>query len=107
MEKRKEFRRRVAEEQRFLSLARKEFQAGRVRGEGSAKDRSYYLYLLGDIDRRSGAFEAGAMALQAVAADKDTAEEVAVLVRDILRVLEVQDKTGAGYKMPIESGGAK
>jgi len=107
MEKRTEFRSRVAEEQRFLHLARREFQAGRVRGEGSARDRSYYLYLLGDIDRRSGDFEAAAMALQSTAADKDTAEEVAVLARDILRVLEVQDKTGAGYKQPRERGEVK
>ena len=105
--KRKEFRRRVAEEQRLLRLARDEFLAGRSVGEGSAKDRSYYLYLVGDIERRSGAFEAATIAFEQVVSNKTTAEEVGVLVQDIMRVLKVQDKKGVGHVMPPRGGGSK
>ena len=107
MKMRTEFRRRVAEEERLLALARVEFRAGRVSSEGSASDRSYYQYLIGDIDRRRGDFEAGALALQQAAADKATAEEVATLARDILRVLEVQDKSDAAYSKSTQNGDAK
>jgi len=102
MEKRAEFRRRVVAEQRLLQLAKAEFQAGRSAGEGSPADQSYYLYLVGDIDRRAGEFEAAAVALQQVTHDKQTAEEVVVLAQDILRVLEVQDKALPGaVKRPV------
>ncbi len=107
MEKRAEFRRRVAEEGRLLGLAREEFRAGLASNQGNAGDRSYYRYLTGDIDRRRGDFEAGSVALQEVAAHRSTAEEVATLARDILRVLEVQDKSGAAYAEPTQNGDTK
>jgi hypothetical protein len=107
MDKRAEFRRRVAEEERLLGLARKEFHAGQASSVGNPRDRSYYRYLVGDIDRRRGDFEAAAVALQEAAADKSSAEEVAALARDILRVLEVQDKSGSGYAKPSPNGDAK
>ncbi|MBJ92974.1 MAG: hypothetical protein CMP23_00715 [Rickettsiales bacterium] len=92
VEKRAEFRRRVALEQRLLQRAREQFERGVQAGQGSAADRSYYLYLVGDIDRRQGRFEAAQRAFAAVVKDSATAEEVRVLVEDIQAVLKVQER---------------
>jgi len=107
MEKRDEFRRRVAQEQRLMQLARREFQAGLGSAEGSIAEQRYYLYLVGDIDRRAGDFEAAAQALQRVVDDARTADDVAALARDILQVLAVQEREGAGADSPAEAGGSK
>jgi hypothetical protein len=107
VEKREEFRRRVAHEQRLLQLAKGEFQAGLAAGEGTAEDQSYYLYLVGDIERRAGNFEAAEVALLRVEASKDAAAEVVAQASDILRVLAVQDRNEPGAEKPAGAGGSK
>jgi len=107
MEKRDEFRRRVAGEQRLMQLARKEFQAGLTAAEGSIADQRYYLYLVGDIDRRAGDFEAAVGALKRVVDDARTADDVVALARDILHVMTVQKREQSGAGSPAEPGGSQ
>jgi len=106
-EKREEFHRRVAHEQRLLQLAKSEFEAGLAAGEGTAEEQSYYLYLVGDIDRRAGNFEAAEVALKRVEASKDAAQEVQALAADVLRVLAVQDRNEPGAAKPAGAGESK
>lgn len=90
--KRQEFFRRVTQESRLLAKAREAFLVGVVEGWGTAQERTFYRYLVGDISRRLGDFADADSHLEAVLLDKAASEEVRGHVRDIKAVLKVQGR---------------
>ena len=91
--KRDEFSRRVARERVLLEKARDAFQAGLEKSKGSGDNLVHYRYLVGDLERRLGNFDAARTALEAAELDASAAEQTKSLARDALAVLKVQAKT--------------
>ena len=91
-EKRSEFYRRVTEESRLLAKARGAFTVGLAEGQGTAEERAYYRYLVGDISRRLGDFADAETHIDAALLDKAAGEQVKGHLRDIKAVLKVQGR---------------
>jgi len=91
-EKRAEFFVRVDEENRLLGKARDRFRRGLQAREGSGEEQAYYRYLVGDLSRRLGDFDAARTALEGADLAPQASEEVRALAQDILRVIKVQKR---------------
>ncbi len=107
VEKRDEFFRRVAEENRLLAKARDAFRAGVESKVGTPADRAYYRYLIGELSRRLGDFETADTQLESVALDGAAAEEVKAYVTDIQAVLKVQGRGESAVDASVKGAESK
>jgi hypothetical protein len=90
MEKRTEFLRRVAQEERLLAKARERFRRGLAAGEGTGEEQAHFRFLIGDMSRRLGDFDSARTDLEAADLSTATSDETRAFARDVLKVIKVQ-----------------